>query len=64
MNSKFIFNIDSEIDEDELVLISEEEVKDSKCGICGSNLVVRVYSKGTKLHRKISCDKCKTKVWK
>jgi DNA-directed RNA polymerase subunit RPC12/RpoP len=64
LNPNFKFNIDSIEDDEDLILINKEEIKDLKCARCGSPLIVRVYSKGTKLHRKISCDNCKTKVWK
>lgn len=50
--------------EDEMILIKNEILPDTKCGVCGEKLVVKIYWFNGKLKRKICCDKCKAEVWK
>ena len=44
------------------ILVEEQEATGFKCGVCGTNLKVRVYFKNDKYHRRISCPKCKYSI--
>lgn len=44
------------------ILVEEQEATGFKCGVCGTNLKVRVYFKDDKYHRRISCPKCKYSI--
>ena len=44
------------------ILVEEQEATGFKCGVCGTNLKVRVYFKDDKYHRRISCPNCKYSI--
>ncbi len=44
------------------ILIEEQEVSGFKCGVCGTNLKVKVFYKDDKYYRRIYCPKCKYSI--
>ncbi len=61
----FKFSVKKEsVEEDEMILIKSEPLNDTKCGVCGERLTVKVYWFNGKINRKICCDKCNAEVWK
>jgi len=59
---KFIDENNNSSSDENGILIEEQEVAGFKCGVCGTNLRVKVFFRDDKYYRRISCPKCKYSI--
>ncbi|MHA1237962.1 MAG: hypothetical protein ACTSSJ_01730 [Candidatus Odinarchaeia archaeon] len=59
-----IIKSENEHSEKDLVLIKEDKLENTKCGVCNEELSINIYVLHGKIIRKIYCKHCGAEVWK